>query len=428
MLKSNKNKKNPANNVQQKIFFHHIPKTAGTTLIALLNQRYDEGKILPKAYFGVPARDVRATHLAEKYNDLSTYPLIHGHFPVPLFNDLATEYFRFTILRDPIQRLLSLYRDWLSKSKESLQDAHSDDHKTVELARSLSMVDFLNQSQHPIPALFDNGQIRLLAGAMDESELSEDHFDKAQDTLDRLSLVGLAELFDSFLTLLCSKLGWERPQAVQSLNISQNKNSFNDFTDSEKQVLEERTRLDRILYQNALNRLDRDLSEHLNYFCTSKKPVSCKGPLNRPRGPEFRLTMDQGFEGSGWHVREGVDGERVWRWTGPDRRSSLRFGVDASEDCTLTLKIISVIYQEIINDLNLFLNNHPVGWRHKGTQNGEQIIHGQIPRDLLEEENLLVIEVPFTASQTEVEPSNEDNRQKGIAVTEIIVAPTENDA
>lgn len=412
----------------QKVFFHHIPKTAGTTLIALLNQRYDVGQIRPEGCFGVPARDVRARHVAENWDDLSTYFLIHGHFPVPLFNAFAAEYFRFTILRDPIKRLLSLYRDWCTKSKESLQDAHPDDQKTVELARSLSMPAFLSQSQHPVPALFDNGQVRLLSGAMDESVIGENHLHKAEDTLDRMNLVGVAELFDTFLGLLCSKLGWERPQAVQSLNIGRNHMSWVELTDQEKHVLEERTCWDRMLYQYALKRLDRDLSEHQHNFCTSQRPDLFKGLRNRPLSTEFRLTMDQGFEGSGWHVREGVGRERVWRWTGPERLSSLRFGLIPSTDCLLSIRIISVIYQRIVDDVNLYLNGQPIGWRHQGIQNGEQVLQGQLPVDLLEEDNLLVIEVPFTASQTEVETANEDSRQKGIAVTEITVTPMESAA
>lgn len=391
-----------------KIFFHHIPKTAGTTLIGYLNQRADIADIIKPNSFGVPPRDVREDDVRVHKDKIRTYNIIHGHFPVAHFNEDFSDYFRFTFIRNPLRRMVSLYNDWRSKSAESLKNAHPDDLIIHDISNSYDIVNFLKHRIYPITGLFDNAQVRLLSGAMEVDIVTSEHYKAAVKTLDQMDFVGITELFQSSLTHLFSRLGWEVPDTV----LQSNKRKYNfDYELLDNATIVDAIKWDLQLYDYAMDRY--------NHFINARpEDIQNKSyQVDLYNNPTVRIDMSQGFDGIGWHVREGVGGEHIWRWTGPDLRSTLNMSITGSGSCKFQIGVISVIDQEILENANFYIGDTPLSWNLIGVVDGVQVIEGEIGGLDQNIEGPLIIEVPYVISHHDIDEQITDKRKKGLAIT-----------
>lgn len=404
-----------------KVLFHHIPKTAGTTLIAYLEQFFSITDILPEEAFGMLARDVRRSDVIANSEYLDGFLLVHGHYAVTALEPLAKGRLKFTFLREPKSRLLSLYNDWCTKSEESLATASTADRDTALAARSLSLDSFLSSTEWPVPALFDNAQVRLLSGRMDEPEIGEIALEEAMANLEAMDFIGLTEYFEISLSVLSSRLGFQRPEKVEPLNRAKRQKDLEELSGQALLEVERCTRYDKLLYEYACKLFDRQVSLMLSQAVTDKKSTTQD---TKPAPTQYRLTMDMGFSGAGWHVREGIDRKRPWRWTGPSAESCIEFRLANDRDYRVTLHIVSVINQAIVDDINLFVDEEALNIEWLGVNDGEQLIAANIPARLLSfGGNTFVIKVPYTVSHASVQPETEDYRQKGVAITEVMFEP-----
>lgn len=402
-----------------KIVFHHIPKTAGTTLISILDQNFSIPEILPSKYFGKPARDVKFEDIQDKKDNLLKYNLIRGHFPASNFDDITQEYFRITVLREPTKRLFSLYNDWRSKTEQSLSNAHPHDVRAARLAKEYSITDFLKHQVHPITALFDNGQVRMLSDTMSKSKLDSTDLAKAKSTLDKMQLVGITEMLDSFLKILCDSCNWSFPNEYQSLN--KRKYDFEELEKIDKEILYQYTKWDKQLYDYAKKIFNNKITSHIEYLNSNIRKSVKQNTTN-----ELSFGMEQGFKCTGFHVREGLGGKDVWRWTGPSKSSTISVSLEKNLDYEINIDIISVIDQKILDGLRLKINDVEIEVKHMGVINGKQRVSGSIDRDHIEQYTNDIIEIitPFTVSHSKVQPETKDDREKGIAITNIAIHST----
>jgi len=404
-----------------KIAFHHIPKTAGTTLIGILEQNFSIDEIIPNKYFGKPARDVISNDISSKREDLLNFNLIRGHFPAPGFDLLSNDYYRITVLREPTSRLFSLYNDWRTKSDQSLSNAHRQDVNASQLAKQFSIGNFLKHKVHPITALFDNGQVRILSESMTKKTLEAYDLEKAKKTLDKMQLVGLTEMLDAFITILCHDCNWEFPSNYQSLNTR--KYNTESLEQIDKDILHEYTKWDKQLYEYAQSLFNKKLVSHIDAL---KNQTS--NNIKENAVSNVQLDMSKGFKSTGFHVREGIGGEHIWRWTGPGTKSTVNLNLIQHKDYNLYIDIISVIDQQIIDGIKIIFNNKELNVSHLGIVNSKQRIAAKIDRDFVNQytSDILEIITPFTISHAEIQPETKDDRQKGVAITEINLEAQEN--
>lgn len=84
------------------LIFYHIPKTGGTTMTFLLNQQFGPENICrDNFYYENEKRSV---------DDLGRFSFIRGHFFVNSNLKKIVKAKRITILRDPIDRIISEQR------------------------------------------------------------------------------------------------------------------------------------------------------------------------------------------------------------------------------------------------------------------------------------------------------------------------------
>ena len=182
---------------------------------------------------------------------------VSGHFGFAFARPLMEGRYCFTFLRDPHQRLLSLYR--YCRSRPDVEGVLYD------AASKYGFVDFLKTAlDSDCRSHVWNNQVWQLAygfGAdqvsrdvSDFSEFSADHLlEKALANSEAFDHVGLVETFDADAKLIFRKLGrlWIK---VKKANVSRNPKPVLDLGSEAHDMLEEITILDRRLYDHILSR------------------------------------------------------------------------------------------------------------------------------------------------------------------------------
>lgn len=394
----------------RKTVFHHIPKTGGTTMISILNQQVNVDEIASNKLFGMPAILVNKSQ--PKFKDLKNFPLIHGHFDATLFDEGFNDHFRFTILRRPIKRLYSLFNDWKNKSESDLAGAHDCELVIAEKAKKMDLYTFLEEMDFPEKTLFDNATVRQLSGKLKKFKIEEEDYDLAVKNLESMDFVCLLELFDLSLHFLFQELDIKSPNLIPKLNY---RNYDRDLEINDK--IKDACYWDEKLYRIGISLFHEKTKKIIHD--SKPKPI-----ISIPKVDQMDFKMSMGLKGVNWHEREGVGTDKVWRWTGPNRKSSFDINLNKnSKNYTIKIKIISVIDQEIVNNLNLYFNDNPIPWKLVGVEDGEQVIVGHIdPKLIHDNDDKIEIEVPYTISHHEVDPTIIDKRKKGVAITEISIA------
>ena len=177
--------------MKRRIFFQHIPKTAGTSLEKAFAEIYGESKVTPKLSLRVPEA-------------LSRYPAsmaVCGHFQVSRGDRLPSGYYALTVLRDPIDRFLSEF--YFAKH----------DFQTLTQAgqwyRDLSIEEFIANPDARAAYVW-NGQTSILypysfdGPAIPEPE---ERLAAATKTLDSLDLVAIHDEIEDALPMMAYEIG-----------------------------------------------------------------------------------------------------------------------------------------------------------------------------------------------------------------------------
>ncbi|MGF1522348.1 MAG: sulfotransferase family 2 domain-containing protein [Leptolyngbyaceae cyanobacterium] len=396
-----------------RLFFIHIPKTAGTTFNAFLGQQFPLEKIAQDGVFGKHELFVKRQDLEGRLESLKQFSLFRGHYGYDVFSAFAPEYSTLTVLRHPFQRVVSLYNDWHSKSEESLAKATDLEKSLAALAKQLPLPDFF-QAKHPLlPAFFHNGQARLLARDcscdLEGSALQA----LAMSHLEQINYVGITEAFDLFLWLLCEHFGWHYPQRFQSLNAARHWLCLEDLDDATLAAIAVKNEVDLALYDRAKELALTTAYQIVQGPFPKKTYINCCGQAS------ITITMADPIPGTGWHVLEGVGSDRLWRWTGPTRETTLFIQLDPTA-YDLSVRVISVMDVSTLYQSKIKLNETLISTTvHEAS--GEFFIKGHISEASVGDRvpTQLTIIVPQTTAPTDVDPAATDSRQKGLAIQSI---------
>ncbi|GEM_PF-6116377 len=251
---------------QERILLMHIPKTAGTSLNAHLERRFPEGRSavhIENLILGKTSRQVSG--LENKF-------FLSAHLKIDTLRKFVDtrKYFKITVLRNPIRQTLS-HLAWVKKlgdPKNQSEFERLPDYlkKIVERINSLDFVEFVDTMTPAEHNLFDNCQTRYLLPFHGEVDLVEAHLHRAIVNLSSFDLIGLTEQYEQTLLLLAFFMGWEPPQKVEMLNVSEKK-YFIDLDDADEQVrarIQRLTRFDQLLYRQGLTVFERQLRNMLS--------------------------------------------------------------------------------------------------------------------------------------------------------------------
>lgn len=255
--------------VSQKLYFHHLMKCGGTSLIAWLLTHYPD--------YG-PAQRVIQDDAYGKHVDQRVHPLrnrmkqrsfavgalnrlgcVVDHAPLAALVPDGT--LRITCLRDPRARLVSQCDDWKSQTPDEINRLPEPLRKNTKLLHDTTLKEFLEtvgrQGETPyhmvnnyMTRTFAETRIGPLASVKNDPAFL---LPIALEVLDELfDTVGVLDDELAFRTAIAAKMGWCPPVEQPRLNVrkSRGETPADDVSDA-ADIIGELTKMDELLYAAA---------------------------------------------------------------------------------------------------------------------------------------------------------------------------------
>lgn len=208
------------------LYFVHLPKTAGTSLIeawkrARLKTQWASHYVLGPDY---------SSDLHKIKNVAPVIHVLHGHYPW-----IGEGYDYCTVLRDPVERVVSLYR-------------YACRHSLPAPKRADTLTEFVRQTQWA-----QDGMVRQLSGLGlgCKRPVTEEDLSRALQNLSGFKYVSLLSEVQEFCNNVCSRFG-ARAVEVGRENASPGQDPPSP---AELQEVENLNRFDRRLYEGAVSLL-----------------------------------------------------------------------------------------------------------------------------------------------------------------------------
>ena len=222
------------------VVFLHIPKTAGSTLYRIIESHYRWETIYTLWQTGTLDEFQQLSPAA-----LAKIEMLRGHFAFGLQQQLPETAVYFTILREPVDRVISYYHFIRRSPKHYCYEQVTQEKMSLE--------QFVTSQ---IDTLADNGQTRLLANLTTGHEVpygqcTPDLLAQAKQNLqNRMRVVGLTERFDETLFLLRAAFGWQKIRYSRQ-NVSADRKPTAVLPPATLEAIQASNQLDSELYRFA---------------------------------------------------------------------------------------------------------------------------------------------------------------------------------
>jgi hypothetical protein len=231
--------KNQETHADPAVIFLHIPKTAGTTLLEILDRQ-----IPPKAIFsiGAIAQESIAQFEALPEEERNRIRLLRGHMGFGLHEFLPGPAHYFTLLRDPVARVISHYNFIRRTPDHYLYD------RVVE--GNLSLYDLLQENY---ALMLNDAQVRLISGVWGYApfgEVTPEMLETAKQNLAQFfPVVGLTEQFDKTVMLLKETFNWPAAITYHRRNVSRDGKTADALPAQTIELIRHVNRQDQALYE-----------------------------------------------------------------------------------------------------------------------------------------------------------------------------------
>jgi len=242
------------------LYFFHIPKTGGTSLIKLLDSYFAPEDIFP------PQLWPELLAFPNVVNRLKTAKLIRGHLDNGIYDFLPTRPYTITLFREPVAHTISHYRHIVQHSDHEYHSLCHSLSLESALAHDLIITHFTNFQRSSIYLYYNVAKAGF--------ELLETEKNPPIHKLNEFDLVGITERLPQFVLLLCMRLGWQPPQTIPHENQDPDP-GFKQAQSSEVIAqIRDLTQKDARLYELARTRFEREYAEMLAQlgFAQHEKP------------------------------------------------------------------------------------------------------------------------------------------------------------
>jgi hypothetical protein len=186
-------------NRERAVIFLHIPKTAGTTISDIIERSYLPKNLYSRYEISPDRYVIEFEQIPEAKR--KEFKIIQGHLYFGIHKLLPQPSTYFTILRDPVERVISDYYYIRRHKKHPF-------HQTL-ISEQMSLEDLIIRGEyHP-----DNCQTRYLSGvgkSISHGQCTQEALELAKKNLSEyFSVVGILEEFDKTLLILQKRFGWK---------------------------------------------------------------------------------------------------------------------------------------------------------------------------------------------------------------------------
>ena len=270
------------------LIFLHLPKTGGSTLTTLLRWQYRSLH---------PDQIMRFITQERTFEEMDRLPLeqrarlklLVGHFAYGVHEYIPKPCSYITIVREPVQRVVSVYRYILSAPSHPLHEKLT--------SSSMSLDDFIGSGIHHYQT--DNALTRQLGGRDEEGDLTPRDVETAQRNLRSFLAVGLTEAFDESMIMMKRILRWRTPFYFNR-NMSKTGPRPEELAATTLELIREHNTFDVELYKLARSQFDLlvkqrgpRFNEEVNRFkLLNRLPQALVGVLD-PLAPTIRRGLER---------------------------------------------------------------------------------------------------------------------------------------
>ena len=341
----------------RRIYFNHLKKCGGSTINGWLDSLTFDGRAVDEAAW----RGISVAETPSEYTGLppgmAVRPLgralfhwndvVHRHRPLRMCAPANT--FCFTVLRKPVQRLVSQVLDWYRLSEVDTRNSPANIRACVEDSRRLSLRDFLlEHGRHGGRLFLDNYLTRALAagrvgGAIanvtEPAKLAEIALQSLESDYD---LIGLTEELKLSRNALCATVGLPPARPIPTINAASPGLRPSMDLDEARDVLESLTRVDHVIYDRARQLFDRRHRQAAEAYDTAAFETHHASRLLAEARGHFhagatRYSVRDPLIGAGFHGRDGTGTPSCAGWSGPETRMTLY--IPTPSDMALSLLV-----------------------------------------------------------------------------------------
>ena len=229
------------------VIFTHIPKTAGTSLRHIVQSQYQPYNVFE--FYHLKTQPPKVRKGIEKYRRLNpvrqkAIAFISGHVGFGLHQFLERPCTYITVLRDPIERVVSYYY-FLQRN----QNAIVKDRTLQEFVRHFSGVH--NSMTCYLSGLTLKAQLQEPGVDVKTLQFANHTLEQAQKNIARhFKVVGFLDRFDETCILLQRKLGWNFSSYVRK-NVAKRRNLIDGVSAKDLELIRQYNQLDLQLYADA---------------------------------------------------------------------------------------------------------------------------------------------------------------------------------
>lgn len=221
---------------KERICFLHLSKAGGSTIRHILKGQYKQDEIfLINGWKDIEDYDRLNVFEKERFN------VIAGHFGMDFFHRLEGEFCLFSLLRHPVERIISHYH---YVRRTSVHEFHAN-------VQEMSMLEYaLDHADKDI----DNGYVRQLCGVdFDLGQCEEDHLRLAKDNfMNHMTVFGFTERMSESIEKLASRFGWNRAGIKPGLRLNETPSESKSIVSSnDREKIARRNKFDMALYNWA---------------------------------------------------------------------------------------------------------------------------------------------------------------------------------
>jgi hypothetical protein len=222
-------------------FFVHLQKTAGTTLSHRLMRHFGTAEFYPNDSDGNAVdASLSVDHLLERWAARGPeIRMVRGHFPLCTTELLGAPFTTMTVLREPVERTLSLLRHH--------KRFHRDDTRTLEQIYD-DPFRFHGQIHNHMVKMLSLTTEEMTGWALTEVDFRPEHLARATAALDAMDVVGLQDDLESFCAELTRRFGWDLGEPAF---LNQTDADAEPATDAFRQRIATDNALDQALWEHA---------------------------------------------------------------------------------------------------------------------------------------------------------------------------------